>query len=144
MVGVTVGVDVRVSSRTPPAWSCSLILLMMLSCCDKYHHHHTADMDLKGKVALFPEGKTTVDIVDIAIGKVVRQHKVEGTIGFSAYVQRNIAAITVFKPYHGVHVLDIKSGKVLCKFVLPMGYGARVTLSKDATALVVGSNSGFL
>ncbi len=69
-------------------------------------------MELKGKVALFPCGKTMIDIVDIATGEVVRQHDVESTIGSSASVQRNIAAMAVDSPQPGIHVMDIKSGMI--------------------------------
>ncbi len=99
-------------------------------------------MDMKGKVALFQEGKTTVDIVDMATGEVVQQHEVEGTIGFSASVQKNFAVMAVFKPQHGVHVMELVSGKLLCKFILPDGRDARVALSKDTFSLAVGSSTG--
>jgi hypothetical protein len=101
-------------------------------------------MDMKGKVALFQEGKTTVDIVDVAIGNVVQQHEVEGKIDGSASVQQNIAAIAVYEPYHGVHVMDLETGVLLCKFVLPDEYNARVALSKDTLTLAVGSSLGLL
>ncbi len=98
---------------------------------------------MKGKVALFTRDKTMIDIVDIATGEVQQQHKVQGILGDSASVQMNIAAMAVSAPKHGVHVMDIKSGKVLCKFVLPNGQDARVALSKDTLTLAVGTNSGF-
>ncbi len=100
-------------------------------------------MDLKGKVATFSQAKAMVDIIDASSGNVVQQHDLEGTLYYSASMQRNIAAIAVSKPRHGVHVMDIKSGKVLCKFILPNGQDARVALSKDTLTLAVGSNSGF-
>jgi hypothetical protein len=100
-------------------------------------------MELKDKVALFTRDKTTVDILDIVTGEVVQQHDVQGTIGGSASVQKNIAAIAVYKPQHGVHVMDLETGVMLCKFILPNGQDARVALSKDTLTLAVGSNSGF-
>ncbi len=99
-------------------------------------------MDLKGSVALFPCDKTTVDITDVATGVVVQQHEVEGKLRCSASVQRNIAAIAVSEPYDGVHVMDVMLGKLLCKFVLPNGHGARVALSKNALTLAVGTSTG--
>ncbi len=100
-------------------------------------------MDLKGKVALFPRGKATVVITDVATRKVVQQLEAQGTIGYSSSLQKNIAAIAVYKPHEGVHVIDIKSGKVLCKFILPYGEKARVALSKDAITLAVGNSTGM-
>ncbi len=100
-------------------------------------------MDLKGKVALFPEGKYTVDITDVATGEVVQQHDVQGKIGISASVQRNVAAISVSKPQHGVHVMELVSGKLLCKFIRPKGENFRVALSKDALILGVGTYTGM-
>ncbi len=101
-------------------------------------------MELKGKVALFPCGKAMIDIVDIATGHVVRQHDVEGTIGYSASVQKNIAALAVSEPQDGVHVMDMMSRKVLCKFIFPNGNNARVALSKDTLTLAVGSSTGTM
>ncbi len=100
-------------------------------------------MDLKGKLASFQCLKTTVDITDAASGQVVQQHDVQGTIGSSVTVQKNIAAIAVRAPQHGVHVMDIDSGKVLFKFVLPDGEDARVALSKDTLTLAVGTSTGM-
>ncbi len=100
-------------------------------------------MDLKGKLALFPRGKTTIDIVDMATGEVVQQHDVEGTLNYGASVQRNIAAVSVSRPQPGVNVMDLVSGKMLCKFALPNGREAQVILSKDALTLVVGTVSGM-
>ncbi len=103
-------------------------------------------MAMKGKVALFSFDGATVDITDAANGKTVQQHDVEGKIGFSAAVQGNVAVIAVSEPYKyvydGVHVMDLVSGKVLFKFILPNGENARVTLSKDAQTLGVGSDTG--
>ncbi len=118
-------------------------LCLFLLCASLPHISLTADMDLKGSVALFECDKTTVDIFDIATGKVVQQHEVEGTLYYGASVQRNVAAIAVSEPYHGVHLMDIMSGKVLCKFILPNGENATVTLSKDARTLAVGSSTGM-
>ncbi len=101
------------------------------------------DMYLKGKVALFPECGTTADIIDVATGQLVLQHDVQGMIWRSAFVQKNIAAITVSEPYHGVHVMDVKSGKVFFKFMLPDGRHATVALSKDTLTLTVGSSTGM-
>jgi hypothetical protein len=101
-------------------------------------------MDLKGKVALFQSGKTTVDIVDAVTGEVVQQHDVEGTIGGSAFVRKNVAAIVVQEPYYGVHVMDIKSGKVYCKYLLLNREDVNVTLSEDALTLAVGTSSGVI
>ncbi len=99
-------------------------------------------MDFKGQVALLSCRMATVDIVGAATGEMVQQHDVEGTIGFSAPVQKNIAAVAVSKPQHGVHVIDLLSGKVLSKFVLPNGHAPTVTISKDALTVAVGSSSG--
>jgi hypothetical protein len=104
--------------------------------------HHNADMDLNGKVALFPCEKTTVDIIDVATGHVVHQHDMQGRIGCSVSVQRNMAALAVFDSQEGVHVMDIKSGKVLCKFILPDGKEAKVALSADTLTLGVGTSTG--
>ncbi len=105
---------------------------------------HTTEMDLKGKAALFPYGKTTVDVIDVATGEVIQQHDAQGThyIG-GASIQENIAAMSVSEPQHGVHVMDIKSGKMLCKFEPPDGQDVSVALSKDAFTLVVGSDTGM-
>ncbi len=89
-------------------------------------------MDLKGKVATVINSKTTVDIIVVATGKVHQHHDVEGKIGYSASLQRNIAAIAVYKPYHGVHLMDLMTGVILHKFMLPHGRDARVALSKNA------------
>ncbi len=96
--------------------------------------------------ALFQSGKTKVDIVDIATGLVVQKHDVEGNIGCSVSVQKNMAAMAVSEPHHGVHVMSIESGKVLCKFIPPKGYGydARDALSRDTFTLGVGNNAGTM
>jgi len=99
-------------------------------------------MDLSGKAALFPQDKTAIDIVDAATGDLVQQHDVEGTIQV-AYVQRNVAAVVVSNPQSGVHMMDLVSGEVLCKFILPNGEDARVTLSKDTLTLAVASDTGM-
>ncbi len=102
-------------------------------------------MDLKGKVALFPSGKTTIDIVDIANGEVVQQYDVLGTLGEGGTsIQKNIAAMAVCAPYHGVHVINMMTGVTLFKFMLPDGGFVTVALSKDATTLVVGTETGML
>jgi len=100
-------------------------------------------MELKGKVALFTINKTTVDITDVVTGEVVQQHDVEGNIGFSVSVQRNIAAVAVSTPQHGVNLMDVISGKMLSKFILPSGEDAKVALSKDTLTLAVGSDTGM-
>ncbi len=100
-------------------------------------------MDLKGKVAMFVGDKTEVDIVDIAASDVVQQYKVEGRIGRSVFVQKNIAAFAVYEPLHGVHVADMNSGVTFFKFVLPDGGYAKVALSKDALTLAVGTDKGL-
>jgi len=105
---------------------------------------HTADMALKGNVAQFPQGKTKIDIVDVATDEVVKQHSVEGTIGRCASMHKNIAAIALRTPIPGVHVIDMKSGVTLFKFITPDGEEATVTLSKDALTLAVGSDEGLL
>ncbi len=105
---------------------------------------HTADMELKGELALFPCGKTKVDIVHTANGDVLQQYDVEGTLGGSTFARKNIAALTVSAPQHGVHVMDIKFGKMISKFILPNGQDARVSLSKNAITLVVGTNTGLM
>jgi hypothetical protein len=94
-------------------------------------------------VALFWEGKNTVDIIDVASGEMVKEHEVEGSLTGHASVQRNIAAMVVCEPQHGVHVMELKSGKVLCKFILPDGENARIALSKDSITLAVGSDNGL-
>ncbi len=100
-------------------------------------------MEMKGKIALFPYYDNEVDIVDPATGGVVQKQDAEATIGLGgASVQQNIAAIAIHKPYHGVHVLNLKSGKMLCKFILPNGGNVRVALSKDTLTLAVGSDTG--
>ncbi len=99
-------------------------------------------MDLKGKVALFQLHETTVDIVDLATGEVVQKHEVECKIWNSASVQRNIAAVAVYEPDHGVHLINLESGKLLCKFILPIGRFATTALSKDTLTLAVGTNKG--
>ncbi len=88
-------------------------LCLFLLCASLPHISLTADMDLKGKVALFPEGNTKVDIVDIATCEVIQQHDVCGRLCGSASVQKNIAAIALSQPYDGVHVMDLLSGKLL-------------------------------
>ncbi len=101
-------------------------------------------MNLKGKVALFFWGRNTVDITDIATGEEVQQHDIEGKHGWGgASVQKNIAAMVFLMPYHGVHVMNIASGKVLCRFALPSGRDARVVLSKDTLTLAVGNSTGM-
>ncbi len=99
-------------------------------------------MDLNGKVALFQDGKTVIDIIDTATGQMVQQYDVGGTLYVGASVQRSIAAMAVCEPQHGVHVMDIKSGKLLSKFILPNGKDAAVTLSKDTLTLGVGTDTG--
>ncbi len=99
-------------------------------------------MDLKGKVALFQLHKTTVDITDVATREVVQQFDVQGKIGRSASVQKNIAAISVYQPEPGVHVMDLVKGHVSYKFILPYGDSARVTLSKDTLTIGVGNRTG--
>ncbi len=100
-------------------------------------------MGLSGKVALFPCDKNTLDIIDAATGEVVQQHEVEGMIGYSASLQGKHAAMALYNP-PGVHVMNIKSGKVLCKFLLHDGDDARVALSKDTHNLTVGTDTGLL
>ncbi len=95
-------------------------------------------------VAVFPFEKTSVDIINTATGLVVCQHEVEGTLLGYTSVQRNIAAMVVSQPKHGVRVMDIKSGLVMFEFTLPNGRDARVMLSKDTFTLVVGSSTGKL
>ncbi len=101
-------------------------------------------MDLKGKVASITYYKTAVDIIDATTGQVVQKHDAEGTVCNSAAVQKNIAAVAVFKPQHAVHVMDLVSGKVFYKFIPPIGEDARVALSKDALALAVGTSTGVI
>ncbi len=93
------------------------------------------------KWAEFPFFKTKVDILD-ADRRLVQQYDAEGTINVGASVQGSLAAMAMTKP-HGVHVMELDSGKILCKYILPEGEDARVALSKDATTLAVGSNTGF-
>ena len=102
-------------------------------------------MELKGKVALFTINKTTVDITDVAAGEVVLQHDAQGTHDFGgAFVQKNIAAMAVFKPFPSVHVMNLETGVMLHKFKLPDGWDARVALSKDALTLAVGNSAGMV
>ncbi len=83
-----------------------------------------------------------VDIIDVATGQLVQRHDAQGNHGWGgASVQMNIAAMVVSEP-QGVHVMDIKSGKLLYKFILPNGYNARVALSKDTITLGVASSTG--
>jgi hypothetical protein len=98
---------------------------------------------MKGKVALFQCHKTKIDITDVASGEVVQQYDVEGAIGSSASVQKNVAAVAVSEPEPGVHVMDIKTGQVVSKFIITKGHGARIALSKDALTLVVGTDKGM-
>ncbi len=51
--------------------------------------------------------------------------------------------MAVCEPQHGVHVMEMKSGKLLCKFILPNGENARIALSKDSITLAVGSDNGL-
>ncbi len=125
---------------------CSIVLLLGCACsrcAQSSHVSHAAVMDLKCKVASFSQDKTKVYITDVVTGEVVRKHNVEGKIGISASVQRNIAAIVVSAPYHGVHVMHIKSGRLLCKFIPPNGRFPTVALSKDALTLAVGTYTGM-
>jgi hypothetical protein len=100
-------------------------------------------MTLKGKVILFIQNETMVDIIDVATGQVVQQHVVEGTLGSSASLQKSIAAMALSAPQDCVHVMDIKSGKVMFKFILPDGENATVALSKDTFTLAVGTDTGI-
>ena len=100
-------------------------------------------MELKGKVVLFARGRTKVDVFDAVTGQVVQQHDAQGTLGIFAVVQKNIAAMAVSAPQQGVHVIDVVSGKILCKFILPNGEDACVTLSKDAFTLGIGNSIGL-
>ncbi len=100
-------------------------------------------MSLNGKLVLFSQDNPKVSIIDVATGKVFKRHDVEGKINGSASVQRNIAAIAVQEPHHGAHVMDVKSEKVVGKFIIPRGHTARVALSKDTLALAVGSSTGL-
>jgi hypothetical protein len=102
-------------------------------------------MELKGKIALFPLNNNLVNIVDAATGNKVQKHDTEGTIGLGgASVQQNIAAIAIEKLYHGVHLINLISGKVFFKYVLPHGERASFALSKDTLTLAVGSETGVL
>jgi hypothetical protein len=94
-------------------------------------------------VAMFSEDLTTVDIFDVATGQVVHQYDVQGNLHVSASVQKNIAAMAVSAPQPGVHVINIKSGKLLSRFILPNGDNARVALSKDTITLAVGTDTGM-
>ncbi len=109
-----------------------------------YDHHHppdTADMDSEPKYVLVPHNKTKVDIVDTFF-KLLDQHDVEGTLDSGVSVQGTIAAMSVYRPHHGVNLMDLKSGKVFFKFKVSNGEYARVKLSKDTLTLGVGSNTG--
>jgi hypothetical protein len=98
-------------------------------------------MDLKGRVALFPEGKTTIDILDVATG-VVQHHEAHGTLTGRASVQKCIAVMTVHAVQLGIHVVDLVSGKVLSKFMHPNGHTAQIALSKDTLTVAVGASTG--
>jgi hypothetical protein len=100
-------------------------------------------MDSEVQVAVFPQFNTTVDIINVATSQVVQQHDAHGKIGSRASVQKNIAAIVMREPYHGIHVMNIKHGTLLCKFVLPDGGFPGVSLSKDTLSLAVGTDTGF-
>jgi hypothetical protein len=101
-------------------------------------------MELKGKVAVFPCHKTMVDVIDVATREVVHQHDAQGKhFKGGAIVQKNIAVMSVSAPQHGVHVMNMKSGKLLYKFAFPDGGDARVALSKDALTLVAGTDNGM-
>jgi hypothetical protein len=103
-------------------------------------------MSLKGKLAVLTHLKTTVDIIDLATDKVIQQHDAQGhhNLGGSS-VQENIAAIAVVSELlqHCVHVMNLKTGKLLSKFLLPNGKDARVALGKDTFTLVVGTDIGL-
>ncbi len=100
-------------------------------------------MEMKGKIALFPLRINVVNIVDAATGQEVQKHDPEGMIGLGgASVQQNIAAMAIEKPYHGVHLINLISGKVFFKYVLPHGERAAFALSKDTLTLAVGSDTG--
>ncbi len=100
-------------------------------------------MDLNGKVVVFPHDETSVNIIDVATGEVLQQHDAEGTIYVGASVQKNTAAMAVSTPQHGVHVMDLVSGRVLFKLTLPNGDDARVALSKDTLTLGMGTSNGM-
>jgi hypothetical protein len=100
-------------------------------------------MELKGKVAMIYSYRDKVDIVDAATGEVVRQHELQGKVGEGgASVQRNIAAMAIWGPVQGFHVMDLNSGEISGKFSLIEGGNARVALSKDTLTLAVGSDTG--
>ncbi len=144
--GVVPAVLTRINTSTPSFLLVVVLVLLLLITFFSFAiiiTPHLPDMDFKGKVAMFPYDKTTVDIIDIATGKVVQQHDVEGRLGYSAFMQKNIIAMAVSTPHPGVHVMDLESGVLLCKFILPNGRDARVTLSRDAVTLAVGTSIGL-
>ncbi len=100
-------------------------------------------MGLKGKMALFECGKSTVDIIEAATGRVLQQHELGGNSVLSASIQKNIAAFSILEPYNGVHVMNLTSGKLLCKFKLPDKTYPIVALSKDTLTLGVGIETGM-
>ncbi len=100
-------------------------------------------MDLNKKQATFPLYRTNFDITEATTGQVVKQHDVIGSPTGFASIQKNIVAMAIQEPYRGVHVMDLKSGKVLCEFILPDGEGPTVSLSKDTLTLAVGNNTGM-
>jgi hypothetical protein len=150
------------SSLLPSASSSRLELYPgLILCLLAFHHHNrhhfqhrhlfviifflslTLAMASKGMIVIFRFGKSKIDIVDVATSQVMQQHDVEGALHWmGASVQNYTAAMAIYKPYHGVHVVNIKSGKMLCKFMLPYSEDAMVALSKDALTLCVGSSTG--
>ncbi len=90
---------------------------------------------------LAPYTKNKIEIVD-AFGKLLGQHDVGGTLNVGACVQGSIAAMAVYSPHHGVHLMNTKTFEIFFKFIIPDGDDARLALSKDTLTLGVGSSTG--
>ncbi len=101
----------------------------------------TADMDSEPKYLSFPYGETTVDVYN-PFYKLLGQHDVGGTLYNDACVQGSIAAMAVYSPHRGVHLMNVKTFNVFFKYILPYGNNARLALSKDTLTLGVGSSTG--
>jgi hypothetical protein len=99
-------------------------------------------MDSEPKYITFPHNKNKIDVYD-PFYKTLDQHDVGGTLYWGgACVQGFIAAMAVYKPHHGVHLMITKTFNVFFTYILPDGGDARLALSKDTLTLGVGSDTG--